>query len=87
MTSGATNYDKSAMEWEQGKVSAIKRQIEIGEYHVDTRLVAEAIIRRIRQNACSKPARDSSVSVNATSGAPSTTDPIHVIVSSVPPRS
>lgn len=66
------------MEWKPNKVLSLKHQIESGQYHVDSRLVAEALIRHMRQNACSNPARSSAASVKTTSGGPAITQPIHV---------
>ena len=56
----------------------LKQQIDSGEYRVDPRAVADAILRRVTQNECSYPDNGRSASRNATSGAPSTTDPIQV---------
>jgi len=75
------------------KVAEIKRLIELGQYQVDPRLVADAMIRRAEreidaldsrgprspaQNTCSYPASSKSASVKVTPGSPSTTVPTHV---------
>jgi hypothetical protein len=79
-------------------MSAIKQRVETGQYHVDTYLVADAIINRMvgalalpasllhSQNECSKPASSSSASRNDTPGGPSTTDPIQVSPTFAPKR-
>ena len=56
----------------------LKRQIERGQYRVDTTAVADAIMRRLAQNECSYPASGPAASANTTPGGPSTTDPIQV---------
>lgn len=67
---------------------AIKYQVQTGQYRVDARLVADAILARMRhrtapeapaQKACSKPEMRSCASRKTTSGGPSTTDPTQVI--------
>src|SRR5437764_619934 len=63
------------------KMSAIKEQIQRGDYHVDPAIVAEAILRRIRghgQNACSYPDSFVSESTNTTPASPCATEPIQV---------
>ena len=63
----------------------LKEQIERGEYRVDTTAVADALLRRLTQNACSYPASGPSASANTTPGGPSSTDPIQVMLLSLLP--
>lgn len=70
------------------KMHSLKTQVETGQYRVDPHTIADAIIGWFAawprgfsrdldaQKECSKPDSGSSVSVNSTPGAPSTTDPI-----------
>ena len=58
--------------------ATLKHQIDHGEYRVDPRAVADAILRRVTQNECSYPASGPSASANTTPGGPSRTDPIQV---------
>jgi hypothetical protein len=54
-------------------VAVLKEQIEKGEYHVDPKAVADAMLRRLRffaQNECSYPANGPSASTNSTPGGP-----------------
>lgn len=61
------------------KMSAIREQIERGDYCVDPTVVADAILRHIQgQKACSYPDNGSSESTNCTPLSPSVTDPIQV---------
>lgn len=77
----------------RNKVAKIKRLVELGEYRIDPRAVADAMIRRAEheieanrrratgssaQKACSYPDSSLSASVKLTPGCPSTTAPIHV---------
>ena len=51
----------------------LKEQIEKGEYRVDPKAVAEAMLRRLwffTQNECSYPINGSSASANTTPGGP-----------------
>lgn len=70
---------------ERGRMLAIKHQIDAGQYHVDSRRVADAILARAllaraaAQSACSNPESFVSASVNATPAGPATTDPTQVI--------
>ena len=57
----------------------LKQQIERGEYRVNPKAVADAMLRRI-QSECWYPVSGSSTSTNATPGGPSTTEPIQVTV-------
>ena len=53
--------------------AALKEQIERGEYNVDPKAVADAMLRRLRliaQNECSYPANGSSASGNTTPAGP-----------------
>jgi hypothetical protein len=74
-------------------VAKLQGQIARGEYEVDPRAVAEAIITKLRLRAlararlqqspsadkeCSKPDSDPSTSMNVTPVSPSTTRPIQV---------
>jgi hypothetical protein len=56
----------------------LKRQIDHGEYRVDARAVADAILRRAIQNECSYPASGPPASTKVTPGGPFSTDPIQV---------
>ncbi len=75
------------------KVAEIKRLVALGQYRIDPRAVAEAMIRRAeretdtfvraafaapRQNECSYPESSPSASRKVTPAGPSTTAPIHV---------
>lgn len=75
------------------KVAEIKRLVELGQYRVDTRAVADAMLRHAErdleaegprgggpgaQNRCSNPVRSRSASVKTTSAGPSTTAPTQV---------
>jgi hypothetical protein len=69
------------------QIGKIKERIERGEYEVDPRAVADAIMDRLRlstalaeeyQNECSKPDSSPSPSVNTTPPGPRTTWPIKV---------
>ena len=72
------------------KVAEIKQRVERGEYRVDPDVVADAILRRLRefaaarakrvtpQNECSYPDSSPAASVNLTPAGPSRTRPIHV---------
>lgn len=75
----------------EGKMAAIKDQIERGDYRVDPRAVADAILRRIElswdwgplrlddpYSKCSYPERSSRASTNATPASPEATHPITV---------
>jgi anti-sigma-28 factor FlgM len=77
----------------EAKVRDIKDQIQRGEYRIDDRAVADAIVRRLRERAhykpakgpkrrtqteCSYPANSSGPSVNTTPAGPSATRPIQV---------
>jgi hypothetical protein len=53
--------------------AALKKQIERGEYQIDPKAVADAMLRRLWsfvQNECSYPANGSSASTNTTPGGP-----------------
>jgi hypothetical protein len=53
--------------------AVLKQQIEKGEYQVDPKAVADAMLRRLlffAQNECSYPANGSSTSTNTTPGVP-----------------
>src|ERR1700731_4735521 len=72
------------------KMAEIKQRVQRGEYRVDPDVVADAILRRLRefaavraerdtpQNECSYPDRAPAASVNLTPAWPSRTRPIHV---------
>ncbi len=72
------------------KVAEIKQRVQRGEYRIDPDVVADAILRRLRelaavraerdtpQNECSYPDRSPAASVNLTPAGPSRTRPIHV---------
>jgi hypothetical protein len=53
--------------------AGLKEQIEKGEYSVDPKAVADAMLRRLRQhvqNECSYPTNGSSASENTTPAGP-----------------
>jgi hypothetical protein len=53
--------------------AVLKQQIEKGEYRVDPKAVADAMLRRLwffAQNECSYPVNGSSASTNTTPGGP-----------------
>ncbi len=53
--------------------AVLKQQIERGEYRVDPKAVADAMLRRLwffAQNECSYPANGSAASVNTTPDGP-----------------
>ena len=58
--------------------AVLKQQIDRGEYRVDAAAVADAIMRRVAQNACSYPASGPAASANTRPGGPCSTDPIQV---------
>jgi Anti-sigma-28 factor, FlgM len=77
----------------RNRVAEIKRLVDLGEYRVDPRAVAEAMILRAEreieatrrrragssaQKACSYPDSSPPASVKLTPARPSTTPPIHV---------
>jgi Anti-sigma-28 factor, FlgM len=79
------------MNGNQEKASRIKQLLETGQYRVDPRATADAIVLRMRaihaaaprpaarpQVECSYPRRFLVVSRNATSPGPATTEPIRV---------
>jgi hypothetical protein len=80
MRMGVPIHSMGIMEEDRdSKLSAIKDQIERGEYRVEPAVVADAILRRLRiQKACSYPASGPSASVNTTPPSPSVTDPTQV---------
>jgi hypothetical protein len=61
--------------------AVLKEKIENGEYSVDPKAVADAMLRRLRlaaQNECSYPMSSPSASMKTASGCPSTTAPIQL---------
>jgi len=53
--------------------AVLKEQIEKGDYHVDPKAVADAMLRRLRlfaQNECSYPVNGASASGNTTPAGP-----------------
>jgi hypothetical protein len=53
--------------------AVLKQQIERGEYQIDPKAVADAMLRRLfflAQKECSNPANGSSASTNTTPGGP-----------------
>ena len=75
---------------DEPRLAELKQLIERGEYEVDPRAVADAIVERLRalaasashtderQKECSYPDSSPSASVNTTPAGPGTTRPIHV---------
>jgi hypothetical protein len=67
----------------EARLSMLRAQIAQGEYRVDPRAIAEAILRRVtlvgpeNQNECSYPSSWRSTFPNDTPGGPSMTQPIH----------
>jgi hypothetical protein len=84
---------KMMNEASEQRLADIKRRIERGEYRVDPKAVADAILQRARaraaassarapdqerQNECSYPDRDPEASLKVTPWGPSLTRPTHV---------
>jgi Anti-sigma-28 factor, FlgM len=87
---GADGGGESVKQGKEVRVGQLKEQVERGDYRVDPKAVAEAMVRRLRElglasgphpethSECSYPSSGWSVSANTTSPSPSRTEPIQV---------